>query len=169
MPKQNHIASLHYIPPPLQPHLPLLPRRRHAPSRQQIIPPHHFRTNESLLDIAVNLSRRFRRRRPLPNRPSPHFRLPRRKKLNQPHQVISCANQPVQPRLLQSIRSQQLRRFFLFHLRQFRLEPPANRHHRRILPPFERPQFIPLYRRRQFRPLVTPQIQHTQHRPLRQQ
>src|SRR6266436_7470449 len=168
MPKQNHITFLHYILPPLQPHLRLLPRCRHAPSRQQIIPPHHFRANKSLLDIAVNLSRRFRRRSSFANRPSPHFRLTRRKKLNQPHQVISRANQSVQPRLLQSIRSQQLRRFLLLHLRQLRLEPSANRHHRRILPPFERPQLVPLDRCSQLRCLVIPQIQHVQHRPLRQ-
>src|SRR5258706_10531713 len=168
MPEQNHIPFLHHILPTLQPHLRLLPRRRNAPRRQQIIPPHHFRANKSLLNIAMNLSRRLRRRSSLANRPRPHFRLPRRKKLNQSHQVIRSANQPVQPRLLQSIRRQQLRRFLLVHFRQFRLEPPANRDHRRIRPPLQRPKLVPLHRRVQLRRFVVPQIQHKQHRPLRQ-
>src|SRR5579859_1781067 len=143
MPEQNHIPFLHHILPPLQPYLRLLPRRRHASRRQQIIPAHYFRTNKSLLNIAVNFSCRLRCSSSLANRPRSHFRLPRRKKLNQSHQVIRRANQPVQARLFQSIRSQQLRRFLLLHLRQLRFEPPANRHHRRILPPLQRPQLVP--------------------------
>src|SRR5712675_3756503 len=67
MPEQNHIPFLHHIFPSLQPHLRLLPRRRNTPRRQQIIPSHHFRANESLFDIAVNLSRRLSRRRSFTN------------------------------------------------------------------------------------------------------
>src|ERR1700733_3468267 len=74
VPEKNHVAFLHDIFLPLQPHLRLLPRRRQTPPRQQIIPPHNFRANKSLLDVAVNRSRRLDRRRSLANRPRPHFR-----------------------------------------------------------------------------------------------
>src|SRR5437879_209319 len=72
VPKQNHIPLLHNVVFPLQSHLRLLPRRRQTPRRQQIIPPHHFRPNKTLLDIAMNRPRRLHRRRSLSNRPRPH-------------------------------------------------------------------------------------------------
>src|SRR6267378_3098894 len=127
MPEQNHIPFLHHVLPPFQPHLRLLPRRRNTPRLQQIIPSHNFRANKSLFNIAMNLSRR--------------------EKLNQSHQVISRTNQAIQPRLLQSIRRQQLRCLFLIHLRQLGFQPPANCYHCRILPPLQCPQLVPLDRR----------------------
>src|SRR5712692_6797171 len=92
MPEQNHIPFLHDVFFPLQSHLRFFPRRRQTPRGQQILPPHHFRPNETLLDVAMNRPRRLHRRRSLSNRPRPHFRLPRREKLDQPHQIISRAN-----------------------------------------------------------------------------
>src|SRR6266481_534049 len=125
VPKQNHIPLLHHIFLPLQSHLRLLPRRRQTAGRQQIIPPHHFRPYEAFLNVAVNRPRRLHRHRPLANRPRPHFRLTRRKKLDQSQQIIRRANQSVQPRLLQSVRCQQFRGFLLIHLREFRFQSPA--------------------------------------------
>src|SRR5467141_1451074 len=168
MPEQNHIPLLHNVLFPLQPHLRLLSRRRQTPRRQQIIPPHHFRPYKTFLNVAMNRPRRLHRRRTLSNRPRPHFRFPRREKLYQPEQIIRRADQTVQPRLLQSVGRQQLRRLFLIHLRKFRLQPPANRHHRRIRPPLQRAQFAPLHRRVQLVGFVVPQVQHIQHRPRRQ-
>src|SRR5882672_6950346 len=126
VPKQNHIPLLYHVFLPLQPHLRLLPRRRQTSRRQQIIPPHHFRPYEAFLNVAMNRPRRLHRHRPLANRPSPHFRLSRREKLDQSQQIIRRADQPVQPRLLQSVRCQQFRGFLLIHLGEFRLQPPAN-------------------------------------------
>src|SRR6266850_824544 len=103
VPKQNHIPFLHHVFLPLQPHLRPLPRCRQTSRRQQIIPPHHFRAYETSLNVAVNRPRRLHGHRALANRPSPHFRLPRRKKLDQSQQIIRRANQSVQPRLFQSI------------------------------------------------------------------
>src|SRR5229473_183658 len=73
MPKQNHIPFLYDIFLPFQPYLRLLPRPRQTPRRQQIIPPHYFRPNKTLFDIAMNRPRRLHRRRSLSNRPRPHF------------------------------------------------------------------------------------------------
>src|SRR5277367_1009725 len=143
MPEQNYIPLLHNIFLPLKPDLRLLARRRNAPRRQKIAPLHNFRPNKSALDIAVNRSRRLLRRRPLANRPGSHFRLARGKKLDQSLQVIRRANQPVQPRLFQSVRRQKLSRFLLIHLREFRLEPPANRDHRRVWLPLQCAQLMP--------------------------
>src|SRR4029077_18603435 len=80
VPKKNHIPFLHYVLFSLQPHLSLLPRRRQASRGQQIIPPHNFRAYETLLDVAINPSRRLHCRRSLPNPPRAPFRLPRREK-----------------------------------------------------------------------------------------
>src|SRR5882724_152745 len=160
VPKQNHIPLLDYIFLPLQPHLRPLPRCRQTSRRQQIIPPHHFRADETSLNVAVNRPRRLHGHRALANRPSPHFRLPRREKLDQSQQIIRRANQSVQPRLLQSIRRQQFRGFLLIHLGEFRFQPPANRHHRRIRPPLQCPQLVPLHRRIQLVRFVVPQIQY---------
>src|SRR5207245_7604394 len=167
MPKQNHIPFLHHILFPLQPHLRLFPCRRQASRRHQIIPPHHFRSNESFLDVAVNHSRRFHGRSTLSNRPRPHFRLPCREKLDQSQQIIRCANQAVQSWLFQSIGRKQFRRFFLVHLRQFRFQPSAHRHHRRVRPSLQCAQLVPLYRRIQLVRFFVPQVQHIQHRPHR--
>src|SRR5258708_38768127 len=109
IPEKNHIPLLPNVLFPLQPPLRLLPRRRQTPRRQQVIPSHHFRPNKTLLDIAMNRPRRLHRGRSLSNRPRPHFRLPRCEKLDHPHQVIRRPIQPLHPRLLQSIRRQQLR------------------------------------------------------------
>src|SRR5439155_15964784 len=54
VPKQNHIPFLHYVLFPLQPHLRFLSRRPQTARCQQIIPSHHFRAYESLLDVAVD-------------------------------------------------------------------------------------------------------------------
>src|SRR5947209_4607254 len=123
MPKKNHIPFLHHVFFSLQPHLRLLPRGPQTSRRQQVIPPHHFRPDKSLLDVAMNRSCRLHCRRSLSNRPRAHFRLPRREKLDQSQQIIRSANQSVQPRLLQSIGRQQLRRLFLLHFRKFRFQP----------------------------------------------
>src|SRR5205807_1149895 len=114
---------------------------------------------------SLRLSCRLSPRRSLSYRPRPHFRLSRREKLNQPHQVIRRSNQPVQPRLFQSVRRQELRRFFLFHFRELRLQPPANRHHRGIRPPLQSAQLVPLHNRIQLVRFFVSQIQHVQHRP----
>src|SRR5712692_8880332 len=87
VPEQNHIAFLHDVLFPLQPHLRLLPRRRQTPRRQQIIPTHHFRPDKTLLDVAMNRSCCLHCCRALANRPRAHFRLPCREELDQPHQV----------------------------------------------------------------------------------
>src|SRR6267378_1494876 len=137
MPEKNHIPFLHDVFFPLQPHLRLFPRRRQTSCRQQVIPSHHFRPNETLLNVAMNRARRLHRGRALANRPRPHFRLPGREKLDQSQQIIRRANQSVQPRLLQSVRRQQLRSLFLIHLGAIRLPPPADRRHGRIGPTLE--------------------------------
>src|SRR5207248_2500681 len=156
-----------YLSPP-SPTCRVLPPRAQPPRRQQIIPSHHFGPYETLFDVAMNRPRCLHRCCALSNRPRPHFRLPRREKLDQPQQVIRRANQPVQPRLLQSVRCQQLRGLFLIHLREFCLQPPANHHHSRIRPPLQRIQFVPHHCRVQVVRFVVPQVQHVQHRPCRQ-
>src|SRR5205807_1927372 len=102
VPKQNHIAFLNDVLFSLQAHLRLFPRRSETPSRQQIVPPHHFRRSRFI------------------------------------------------------------------HLSNPRFAPPATRSHRRIRPPLQSPQLVPLYSRIQLPRLFIAQIQHVQHRPLRQ-
>src|SRR5260370_1193617 len=147
MPKKNHIPFLHHVFFSLQPHLRLLPRGRQTSRRQQVIPPHHFRPYKSLLDVAMNCPRRLHCRRSLSNRPRPHFRLPRRKKLDQSQQVVRRRIQSVQPRLLQSIGRPPLRPLFPLPSQKSRFHPPANPSHRRIRPPLQRAQFVPLHGR----------------------
>src|SRR5260370_26630355 len=82
VPEQNHISLLHDVIPPFESHLRFLFRSRDAARSQQVVPAHHFRSNESLLNVAMNLPRRLRCRRSFANRPRPHFRLARREKLD---------------------------------------------------------------------------------------
>src|SRR5215469_7223529 len=100
VPEKNNVPFLDDVLLSFEPYLGLFLRRRNTTRRQQVLASHHFRTDEPLLDVAMDLTRGFDGRRTFANRPRPHFQLARGKKRNQPHQVIRGADQPVQSRLL---------------------------------------------------------------------
>src|SRR5580658_9553438 len=54
VPEQNHVAILHDVLFSFQPHLRLFTRRRETPGLQQVLPIHHVRLDEILLDVAMD-------------------------------------------------------------------------------------------------------------------
>src|SRR5579884_3941258 len=80
----------------LEAHLRLLLCGGDTPGGNQIIPAHHFRADESLLDVAMNRSGGLDGRGPFVNGPSADLGLARGEELQKAHEVVGGANEAIQ-------------------------------------------------------------------------
>ncbi len=169
MPEQNHIAVLHDVLFPFQPHLRLLSRRREATCLEQVFPLHDIRLDEILFDVAVDRARGLLRAHPALNRPRAAFRLAASEKRNQSQQTIARLDQPVAPRFREAVRLHHLRRFRIVQLRKLRFDLAAERNHRRLRLRCQPLQVVFLDHAVNLRRLFIAQIQYVEHRFARQE
>jgi hypothetical protein len=132
MAKEDNIAFLDDILFPFEADLSFFLCSGNAARGEEVFAANDFGANEALFDVAVNFTRGFDGSGAFANGPGANFRLARGEKREQTHEVVGCANQAVEARLLQAVGGQQLRGFLVVHFGKFGFETAADSHNRGV-------------------------------------